>query len=80
MVTSWLDLVSAESLPSSQIRAIIMTGASSYEITQLLHLAWGDQLALERLTPIVYEEFAPHGAALSHGSREGRTHASRRPR
>ncbi len=34
-----------------------MTGPSSSEITHLLH-AWrrGDQLALERLTPVVYEE------------------------
>ncbi len=34
-----------------------MTGPSSSEITELLH-AWrgGDRLALERLTPLVYEE------------------------
>ena len=46
-----------------------MTGASSYEITQLLH-AWrgGDQLALERLTPIVYEEL--HRMARRYMARE----------
>jgi RNA polymerase sigma-70 factor, ECF subfamily len=46
-----------------------MTGPSSSEITQLLH-AWrgGDQLALERLTPIVYEEL--HRMARRYMARE----------
>lgn len=46
-----------------------MSGASSSEITQLLH-EWrgGDQLALERLTPVVYEEL--HRMAKHHMARE----------
>src|SRR5580698_4011372 len=46
-----------------------MTGPSSSEITQLLH-AWrgGDQLALERLTPVVYEEL--HRMARRYMARE----------
>ena len=46
-----------------------MTGAPSSEITQLLQ-AWraGDQLALERLTPVVYNEL--HRMARSYMSRE----------
>jgi len=46
-----------------------MGGPSSSEITQLLH-AWrgGDQLALERLTPIVYQEL--HRMAQRYMSRE----------
>ncbi len=46
-----------------------MTGPSSSEITQLLH-AWrgGDQLALQRLTPVVYEEL--HRMARHYMARE----------
>jgi len=46
-----------------------MTGESSSEITQLLH-AWreGDQLALERLTPVVYQEL--HRMARHYMARE----------
>jgi RNA polymerase sigma factor (TIGR02999 family) len=50
-----------------------MTGASSSEITQLLH-AWrrGDQLALEQLTPVVYQEL--HRMARHYMSREREGH------
>jgi len=50
-----------------------MTGPSSSEITQLLH-AWrgGDQLALERLTPVVYEEL--HRMAKRYMSQERNGH------
>jgi RNA polymerase sigma factor (TIGR02999 family) len=46
-----------------------MTEPSSSEITQLLH-AWrgGDQLALQRLTPVVYEEL--HRMARHYMARE----------
>ena len=46
-----------------------MTGTSSSEITQLLH-AWreGDQLALQKLTPIVYQEL--HRMAQRYMARE----------
>jgi RNA polymerase sigma factor (TIGR02999 family) len=46
-----------------------MTGPSSSEITQLLH-AWrgGDQLALERLMPVVYQEL--HRMARRYMARE----------
>ena len=46
-----------------------MSGTSSSEITQLLH-AWrgGDELALERLTPVVYEEL--HRMARRYMARE----------
>ena len=46
-----------------------MTRASSSEITQLLH-DWrgGDQLALNRLTPVVYEEL--HRMAKHYMARE----------
>src|SRR5580704_5875520 len=46
-----------------------MSGASSSEITQLLH-DWrgGDQLALQRLTPVVYEEL--HRMAKHYMARE----------
>lgn len=50
-----------------------MSGASSSEITQLLH-EWreGDQLALERLTPVVYEEL--HRMARHYMAREREGH------
>jgi len=50
-----------------------MTGASSAEITALLH-AWrgGDQLALERLTPVVYQEL--HRLARRYMAREREGH------
>jgi RNA polymerase sigma-70 factor (ECF subfamily) len=46
-----------------------MTGASSSDITQLLH-AWrgGDQLALQQLTPVVYQEL--HRMARHYMARE----------
>ena len=46
-----------------------MSGTSSSEITQLPH-AWrgGDELALERLTPVVYEEL--HRMARRYMARE----------
>jgi len=46
-----------------------MTGASSSEITQLLH-AWqrGDELALQQLTPVVYAEL--HRMARHYMARE----------
>jgi len=46
-----------------------MSGTSSSEITQLLH-AWrgGDQFALQKLTPVVYEEL--HRMARHYMSRE----------
>jgi len=46
-----------------------VTGTSSSEITQLLH-AWreGDQLALQKLTPIVYQEL--HRMAQRYMARE----------
>ena len=50
-----------------------MTDASSSEITQLLH-AWreGDQLALERLTAVVYDEL--HRMARHYMAREREGH------
>jgi RNA polymerase sigma-70 factor, ECF subfamily len=50
-----------------------MTGVSSSEITQLLH-AWreGDHLALERLTPVVYQEL--HRMAQRYMAREHEGH------
>ncbi|MGA6988611.1 MAG: sigma-70 family RNA polymerase sigma factor [Terriglobales bacterium] len=50
-----------------------MTGPSSSEITELLH-AWrgGDRLALERLTPLVYEEL--HRMAKHYMARERNGH------
>ena len=50
-----------------------MTRASSSEITSLLH-AWrrGDQLALEQLTPVVYQEL--HRIARHYMSREREGH------
>jgi RNA polymerase sigma-70 factor, ECF subfamily len=50
-----------------------MTGVSSSEITQLLH-AWreGDQLALQRLTPVVYQEL--HRMAQRYMARENEGH------
>jgi len=50
-----------------------MTGPSAHEITQLLQ-AWGsgDERALERLTPLVYEEL--HQAAQRYMAREAPGH------
>jgi len=50
-----------------------MTGTSSSEITQLLH-AWrgGDELALEKLTPVVYQEL--HRMARQYMAREREGH------
>ena len=50
-----------------------MGGPSAHEITQLLQ-AWGngDQWALEKLTPLVYEEL--HKAAQRYMAREGTGH------
>jgi RNA polymerase sigma-70 factor, ECF subfamily len=50
-----------------------MTSTSSSEITQLLH-AWrgGDQLALEKLTPVVYQEL--HRIARRYMAREREGH------
>jgi len=51
-----------------------MTGASSSEITSLLH-AWrrGDQLALEQLTPVVYQELHRMARRYMAREREGHT-------
>src|SRR5208282_2926013 len=51
-----------------------MTDAPSPEITQLLH-AWrgGDQLALERLTPVVYQELHRMARVYMSREREGHT-------
>jgi RNA polymerase sigma-70 factor, ECF subfamily len=56
-----------------QIEVESMTGVSSSEITQLLH-AWreGDHLALERLTPVVYQEL--HRMAQRYMAREHEGH------
>ena len=50
-----------------------MTGVPSSEITSLLH-AWrrGDQLALEQLTPVVYQEL--HRMARHYMAREREGH------
>jgi hypothetical protein len=51
-----------------------MTGPSSSEITQLLH-AWrgGDRLALQRLTPVVYEELRRMARHYMVRERDGHT-------
>jgi RNA polymerase sigma-70 factor, ECF subfamily len=56
-------------LPRQTRAILLMSGKSSSEITQLLH-AWrgGDQLALQKLTPVVYEEL--HRMARHYMSRE----------
>ncbi len=52
---------------------VLMTSAGSHELTRLLH-AWskGDQSALEKLTPFVYDEL--HRVAHRYLSRERRGH------
>jgi hypothetical protein len=53
-----------------------MPVSSAHDVTQLLR-AWsqGEPGALEKLTPVVYDELYPAGAEL-HGSRTARSDAT----
>src|SRR5262245_49206290 len=74
--TSGADLhsASAQTVGTQLLRKWIMTTPSSQGITQLL-LAWsdGDQVALEKLTPLVYAELHRVAKGYMRGGRPGHT-------